>query len=389
MRRTDGAPDRSPIERVDVDAAWAAIRARDARMDGRFVYGVRTTGVACRPSCGSRLPRRENVQLFRDLEGAIRAGYRPCARCRGVAASLPSSIARAVAFLEAHLEEAVTLHELARAAGLSPHHLQRLFTRTLGVSPRVFQERRRLERFKARVREGDSVGGATYAAGFGSSRGLYESARTGLGMTPATYRRGGRGEVIRYAIAPCELGRVLVAATGRGVCAVQLGADDGSLVDALRAEFPLAAVEREDAALEAATRGVIARVAGEGPAVQLDLRGTAFQLRVWRALQEIPSGETRSYAEIAARVGKPAAVRAVARACAANRVAVLVPCHRVVRAGGELGGYRWGPERKARLLGSEREAAGRGGSRRTARGGPPPRRRQRASPGRPAARPSP
>lgn len=340
---------------VDERTAWAAIVARDARLDGRFVYAVRTTGVVCRPSCASRRPLRENVEFFPDVEAAVRAGYRSCARCGAAPIAPGGAVERAVGFLEAHLDERVTLGVLAAAVGLSPSHLQRAFTRALGLSPPAFLRQRRLERWKARVRGGASVGEATYAAGFGSSRALYEGARAGLGMTPAAYRRGGRGERIRYAIAATDLGRLLVAATERGVCAVELGEEDAALAAALGREFPGAYLVRDDGAVEAWTREVVAATSGAGAPLPLDLRGTAFQLRVWRALRDIPRGETRSYGEVAARIGRPTAARAVARACAANRVALLVPCHRVVRGTGDAGGYRWGAARKERLLAAEHE----------------------------------
>ena len=339
---------------IEPQRAWAAIEARDADMDGRFVYGVRTTRVACRPSCSSRRPLRANVEIFPTLDAAIGAGYRPCARCGGRPARLLPAIERAIAFIERHVAERVTLAEVARAAGASPHHLQRMFVRAVGASPRQFQERRRLDRFKKSVRGGASVGEATYAAGFGSSRGLYEAARAGLGMTPAAYRSGGPGEDVRYAIVSCDFGRLLVAATARGVCAVALGDSDDALVAGLRADFPSATVRADHGDLASSTRSILAATTGAGVALPLDLRGTAFQLRVWRALQRIPRGETRSYTEIAAAIGSPTSVRAVARACAANRVALLVPCHRVVPKSGAVGGYRWGAARKGRLLAAER-----------------------------------
>ena len=340
---------------IDQRTAWAAIVARDARLDGRFVYAVRTTGVVCRPSCASRRPLRENVEIFPDVQRAVRAGYRRCARCGAEPVAAGGAVERAVVFLEAHLEENVTLRDLGAAVGLSPAHLQRAFTRALGLSPRAFQQQRRLARWKARIRGGASVGEATYAAGYGSSRALYEGARAGLGMTPAAYRRGGRGEQIRYAVVPTDVGRLLVATTARGVCAVELGDDDAILAAELGREFPRAELIHDEGAAEAWTREIAAATAGAGAAVPLDLRGTAFQLRVWRALRDIPRGETRSYAEVAARIGCPTGARAVARACAANRVALLVPCHRVVRGTGDAGGYRWGAERKERLLAAERE----------------------------------
>lgn len=340
---------------LDEQRAWEAIVGRDARQDGRFVYGVRTTGVACRPSCPSRRPLRVNVELFETLDEALRAGYRACARCRAEPARENPALRRAIAHLDRHLDERVTLAALAREVGLSPHHLQRTFTRALGVSPRRYQERRRLEGFKRRLRQGEAVGAATYGAGFGSSRALYETARSGLGMTPARYRSGGQGESIRFAIVRSELGLVLVAATGRGICAVELGDDEAALARGLAREFPNAALERDERSLRSWAGQVVKALRGDGLArLPLDLRGTAFQLRVWRALRDIPRGETRSYQAIAAGMGRPGASRAVAQACAANRVALLVPCHRVVRADGSPGGYRWGPARKRRVLAAER-----------------------------------
>lgn len=344
------------------EAAWAAVLARDGAADGAFVYAVATTGVYCRPSCPSRRPRRENVTFFADAAAAERAGFRACARCgpSGAADRAGAAVRRAVVYLERHLDERVTLAALARRVGLSPFHLQRTFTRLVGLSPRAFQDARRLERFKVEVRAGAAVAEAGYAAGYGSSRGLHESARAGLGMTPSAYRRGGEGELIRFATAPAPLGRLLVARTARGACAVALGDADAALEAQLRAEFPRATLVRDPEPVAAWLAALARELAGGAPArVPLDLRGTAFQLRVWRALRAIPRGETRSYAEVAEAVGAPRAARAVARACATNRVAVLVPCHRVVRGGGEAGGYRWGAPRKRALLDAERTAASR------------------------------
>jgi AraC family transcriptional regulator of adaptative response/methylated-DNA-[protein]-cysteine methyltransferase len=341
---------------IDAGAAWTAVAERDARQDGRFVYAVRTTGVFCRPSCPARRPLRLNVEFFATPGEAAQAGYRPCARCRGGAAPAgEGAVERAVKFIEAHLDARVTLAALARHVGVSPFHLQRTFTRVVGASPRAFQEARRLARFKARVRRGADVGAATYEAGYGSSRALYESARARLGMTPAVYRRGAAGERIRYATAAWEHGLVLVAATERGVCAVQLGDDGAALERSLAAEFPRASLERDDEGMRRWVEGVLRSAGGDASAsLDLDLRGTAFQLRVWRALRKIPYGETRSYGAVAKAIGQPSATRAVARACATNRIALVVPCHRVVREGSEAGGYRWGAERKRRLLDLER-----------------------------------
>ena len=339
------------------ESLWSAVLARDAARDGSFVYAVRTTGVYCRPSCPSRRPRRENVAFFRSGAQAEQAGFRACRRCGHGAAGSASAeaVARAAAYLEVHLDGRVTLAALARHVGLSPFHLQRTFRRALGLSPRAFQDAKRLARFKARVRQGEAVGMATYEAGYGSSRGLYESARAGLGMTPATYRRGGAGETIRYTLVATELGRLLVATTGRGVCSVCVGADDARLEAELRAEFPSAAFSRDDEHVKPWVEAVLRHVRDAGATPPLDLRGTAFQLRVWQALREIPAGETRSYGDVARAIGMPRASRAVARACATNRLALVVPCHRVVRGDGAPGGYRWGPSVKRKLLDREAE----------------------------------
>jgi AraC family transcriptional regulator of adaptative response/methylated-DNA-[protein]-cysteine methyltransferase len=341
-------------------AAWRAVLDRDRSLDGSFVYAVRTTGVYCRPSCPSRRPLRENVSFFAAPADAERAGYRACARCGPSASGGAASraVELAAAFLEAHLDEQVTLRRLAAQVGQSPFHLQRTFRRLLGLSPRAFQAARRLQRFKAQVRGGEPVGLATYQAGFGSSRGLYESARAGLGMTPATYRRGGEGEHVRFGTLASPVGHLLVAGAARGVCAVYLGTDDSALERDLRAEFPRAHVERDDVGVRRWLRAVARQLQGGAPAdLPLDLRGTAFQLRVWQALRAIPFGQTRSYGAVAAAVGAPRAARAVASACASNRLALLVPCHRVVRGGGDPGGYRWGARRKRRLLEAERSRA--------------------------------
>jgi AraC family transcriptional regulator of adaptative response/methylated-DNA-[protein]-cysteine methyltransferase len=351
---TRAAPETAALP--EDEDAWKAVRDRDRARDGTFVYAVRTTGVFCRPSCPSRRPLRDNVTFFPTPADAERAGFRACARCgpTGPPAAAARAVERAAAWLEARLGERVTLAELARAVGVSPFHLQRTFRRMLGLSPRAFQEARRLDRFRRLVRGGESVGSATYGAGFGSSRGLYESARAGLGMTPAAYRRGGEREAIRFGTAATPLGRLLVARTARGVCAVSLGDGDPGLERALRAEFPRASLERDDGAMAGWLEAVATQAAGGPPAeLPLDLRGTAFQLRVWQALREIPRGQSRSYGALAASLGAPRGARAVARACATNRVALLVPCHRVVAGGGGLGGYRWGASRKARLLDGE------------------------------------
>lgn len=345
----------------DGDAAWAAVLGRDAAWDGRVVYAVASTGIYCRPSCPSRRPRRGNVSFFRAPAQAEAAGFRECRRCRPKE-ERPSQAARCVQrareYLDAHLDEAVTLERLGRAVAMSPTHLQRVFKRLLGLSPREYVAARRAERLKARLREGDTVSRATFEAGYGSGSRVYEEAAPRLGMTPAAYRRGGRGERIRFAVVDSALGRLLVAATERGVCAVTPGDADDALEAGLRREYPGAVVERADGEMDALVRAVVAHLeeGGADLSLPLDVRATAFQQQVWKALARIPRGETRSYAEVAAAIGRPGAARAVARACASNRVAGVIPCHRVVPADGGVGGYRWGTERKEALL--RREGAG-------------------------------
>ncbi len=347
----------------DAAQAWEAVTARDGRRDGAFVYAVSTTGVYCRPSCPSRRPLRENVSFLPTPAAAEAAGYRACLRCRpqDQAKPIDLAVARAREFLEAHPDETVTLPTLAREVGLSPHHLQRAFSRRVGVSPKRYSAALRADRLKTALRDGATVSRATFDAGYGASSRVYEAADAHLGMTPAAYRRGGRGELIRFATRPTSLGRVLVGATARGVCAVQLGETDTDLELGLAAEYPNAKRERVDldravdqADLREWLDAVVDHLDGApSRAVPTDVAGTPFQLRVWQALREIPYGETRSYTEVARSIGAPRAVRAVASACARNRVAVVIPCHRVVRENGGMGGYRWGPERKRQLLALE------------------------------------
>ena len=348
---------------LDPEAAWAAVLSRDSRSDGGFVYAVASTGVYCRPSCPSRRPDRRRVAFFSTPAAAEAAGYRACRRCRPASASSPGDerVERAVAFLDAHLDEPLTLARLGLEVGLSPAHLQRDFKRRIGLSPKEYVDARRAERLKERLKGGDTVTDATYEAGYGAPSRLYEQAPARLGMTPGTFRRGGRGATIHYTVAASPLGRLLVAATERGVCAVMLGDDDDALAADLRRDFPQAAIVRADAALAEPVSSTLRYLGGEMPALDLplDLAATTFQWRVWKALTEIPPGETRSYGEIAAAIGAPGAARAVGRACGSNRVALAVPCHRAVPAAGGPGGYRWGPERKRRLLALEREAAAR------------------------------
>ncbi len=343
---------------------WRATEARDAASDGAFVFAVASTGIYCRPSCPSRRPKRRNVAFYALPEAAERAGYRACFRCkpRETAAADPriEAVRQTCRYIEDGDESPPTLATLAEHVGLSPHHLQRTFKRYMGISPRQYADARRLERLKSSLKAGDQVTGALYEAGYGSSSRLYEKAPAQLGMTPATYRKGGAGARIGYTIVASPLGRLLVGATERGVSAVCLGTSDGALERILRDEFPAAEIARDDAALAGWVGDILAHLDGRRPHLDLpvDVRATAFQRAVWEALRTIPYGETRSYAEVAQAIGRPAAVRAVANACAANPVAVVVPCHRVVRADGAAGGYRWGPERKKTLLATERAAAG-------------------------------
>jgi AraC family transcriptional regulator of adaptative response/methylated-DNA-[protein]-cysteine methyltransferase len=363
LERTDTvglATATSVSDRIDAAEAWRAVAGRDRQYDGRFVYAVRSTGIYCRPSCPSRRPAAANVVFYDDPGGAERAGFRACKRCQprsqaGALGGATAAVRRAATFIDGHADERITLSRLAREAGLSPFHLQRVFRRELGVTPREYQQARRLERLRSQLRRGDTVSRASYDAGFGSPSRVYEQAAPHLGMTPAAYRHGGRGVQIRFAIVGSPLGRLLVAASPKGICAVSLGDSDAQLERRLRAELPRAEIERDDGSLAELTAKVLAHVRGEGSAhdLPLDVRGTAFQQQVWRALLAIPYGETRSYAQVASAIGQPKATRAVARACATNPVAVVIPCHRVVRSDGGLGGYAGGVERKERLLAIE------------------------------------
>jgi AraC family transcriptional regulator, regulatory protein of adaptative response / methylated-DNA-[protein]-cysteine methyltransferase len=356
---------------------WQAVEARDARADGTFVYAVESTGIYCRPSCPSRRPRRSHVAYFPAPADAERAGFRACRRCRPTeppaADPRAERVRRACALIADHDGERLTLEALAASVGGNPQHLQRTFVEILGISPREYADACRLARLKGALRSEGRVTDAVYEAGFGSSSRVYERAAGALGMTPGAYRRGGEGMAVRYATAPCSLGRVLVAATERGVSAVKLGASDAALVADLKREFPAASVAPADSALGQWLGAIVDYLEAGGPPsrpnspaasarqaggrtldLPLDVRATAFQWKVWRALRRIPPGHTASYAEIAKRIGQPSAARAVARACATNPVCLVIPCHRVVATGGGLGGYRWGVARKKALLEAER-----------------------------------
>jgi AraC family transcriptional regulator, regulatory protein of adaptative response / methylated-DNA-[protein]-cysteine methyltransferase len=341
------------------ETQWRQVMERDARQDGRFVFAVRTTGVYCRPSCPSRRPRRDSVEFFAGPQQAERAGYRACLRCK------PTEISaqvRAVTLARQLLDQAdgtLTLADLSKRVGVSPFHLQRLFKRATGLSPREYQSARRMQQVKHGLRKGDDVTTAIYDAGFGSPSRLYEKASQQLGMTPGVYRRAGAGMTIHYAIVTSPLGRLLVAATRRGLCAVRFGENATDLERELREEFRAAEILRDDNALRPYVEPLLSRLRGERITVDLplDVRATAFQKKVWDALREIPAGEIRSYSDVARTIGDPKAVRAVASACANNPVALAVPCHRVVRSDGELAGYRWGIDRKQKLLEQERRGS--------------------------------
>ncbi|MFW6202342.1 MAG: bifunctional DNA-binding transcriptional regulator/O6-methylguanine-DNA methyltransferase Ada [Gemmatimonadota bacterium] len=350
---------------IPAEEAWEVVMSRDRSWDGKLFYAVRTTGIYCRPSCPSRRPKRENVEFFATAERAERAGYRACHRCHPDSLSgTPTErrLRKAMEHLREHVDESVTLEQLGEAVGLSPTHLQRAFRDAVGLSPRAYQDAYRLELLKRGLRQGDDVGRAAWRAGYGSMRGAYESAANGIGMTPGQYKHGGRGVAIRYAVQESRFGHVIAAWTRKGVCAVLLGDSEEEVVAALEGEFPRAELRREQPQAAAGLRAVLDYLEGTHPGlvVPLDLQGSNFQLRVWRALQRIPIGEVRSYREVAEAIGAPRSARAVAAACGANRVALAVPCHRVVGSDGALRGYRWGTDRKRRLLEHERRLRGRG-----------------------------
>lgn len=343
----------------DDSTRWGAVLERNPAADGRFVYAVASTRVYCRPSCPSRRPHRRQVRFYPSSSAAEAAGYRACRRCHPREADPPATrrVKAAQSYLETHLQETITLERLGQAVGMSPYHLLRTFKRVTGTTPRKFVEARRMEQMKSSLKEGRSVTRAMFEAGYSSISRAYQQTSARMGMTPAEYRRGGKDVSIRYTIHHTDLGVLLVAATGKGLCDVALGDSPAPLEEALQREYPAAQVTRCDGELREWTRAVVERLAGTADApLPLDVPGTAFQRRVWDALLRIPRGSTRSYSEIARAVGQPSAARAVARACAGNRVAVVVPCHRVVREDGGLGGYRWGIERKRALLERERSS---------------------------------
>jgi len=341
------------------DPRWTAVVARDSGRDGEFVFAVSTTGVYCRPSCAARRPRRENVQFFAAPEAAERAGYRACLRCRpkAISGNVETDSVKAICrFIEQHLDEPVTLGRLAREFRQSSFHLQRRFKAVLGITPREYADSCRLRTLKRSLQAGDSVTRAMYDVGYGSSSRLYERTASQLGMTPDKYRRGAIAASIRYVCADSPLGRMLIAATDRGICSIQFAKKDGELIEGLKREFPFAVRKLDEGGLHSWVEALLRRMRGEdlNSLLPLDIRATAFQRRVWTYLQSIPCGATKSYSEVAKAIAKPRACRAVARACATNPVAVVIPCHRVVREDGSNGGYRWGIERKKALLAMER-----------------------------------
>ena len=343
---------------------WQAVLTRDRRFDGAFVYAVHSTGIYCRSSCPSRRPKREHVVFFADAGAATHAGFRPCHRChpeQKLPVDQQLELVRNVCqHIQASEDGPPTLVELGVHSGTSPAHLQRVFKRVLGVSPRQFADAYRQKRFKARLREGWGIVEAIYDAGYGSSSRLYEGVAGHLGMSPASYRRGGKGTRIAFSTVSCSLGRLMVAATVRGICAVKIGVSDSELESELGEEFSQAEVRRDDSSLAEWLGTLVDYLRGDLSNLDrpldlpLDVRATAFQRLVWEYLRSIPYGETRTYQEVAQGLGRSSSVRAVAGACAANPVALVVPCHRVLRRDGGLGGYRWGTERKSALLCRER-----------------------------------
>ncbi len=346
------------------DTYWRAVIEHDSRANGTFVYGVRSTGIYCKPSCPSRRPEREQVVFFTEPAAAEQAGFRACRRCQpreGAVDAQVELVRRACRYIEQHLDEPVRLERLGAELGLSKTYAQRLFKRVMGISPRQYAEALRLGQIKSWLKEGVSVTRTLYEVGYSSSSRLYERAPGQLGMTPTAYKRGGAGMLIEYTIVDSPLGRLLVAATERGICRIGLHDSDEVLESTLRYEYPAAEIRRDSERLHPWLEEVVSYLAGEQPHLDLplDIRATAFQWRVWEELRAIPVGQTSSYSAIARAIGQPQARRAVAQACKQNPVPLVIPCHRVVRENGDLGGYRWGVERKERLLEQERATTGR------------------------------
>lgn len=344
------------MEPVQEQLYWEAVQKRDTSMDGAFVYAVLSTGVFCRPGCPSRRPRRERVRFYSNPQLACQAGFHPCRRCKPLEskANVVEEICR---YIEEHLQEPLSLSALSEHVHVSPFHLQRKFKAELGISPREYAAACRMRSFKEQVKDGHSITDAIYHAGFGSNSRLYERAAAELGMNPAAYGRGGDAATIRYTTELSPLGVMLIAATDRGVCCIQFGDADDQLESELKREFPKADIVRDELLLHPYADEMLACLRGRKISfdLPLDIRATAFQRLVWNYLRTIPAGATRSYSAVAKAIGRPAATRAVAAACASNRIAVAIPCHRVVPVSGKSGGYRWGPKRKETLLAMEQE----------------------------------
>lgn len=352
-------PEPVSISLVSDDDRWRAVVRRDESADGQFFVGVKTTGIYCRPSCRSRQPLRKNVEFFRAAKDAVKAGYRPCKRCRpdeiDPRRNLDRMLIQACRLLEAG-EGGAQSDEVAAQLGLNRHYFQRFFKRRTGVTPQQYRRRALAERAKDELSKADSVTDAVYAAGYSSSSRFYEGAGRELGMSPREARGGANGRTVQYALRPCSLGRLLVAWTDRGVCDVQFGDSDAEVAATLAERLPGAALAEADVPRWVEDIAALAE-RPHNRRIPIDIQGTAFQERVWKELQRIPAGETRTYTEVARAIGAPTSARAVARACATNRIAVVIPCHRVLRTDGDLSGYRWGRERKASLL--RREAKSR------------------------------
>lgn len=350
---------------LNQEKCWKAVQSRDATKDGAFFYGVLTTGVYCRPSCSTaRQAKRGNMRFYENPQAAEADGLRPCKRCRPLEASASALAPRIEAlcrYIETHADETLTLETLSRQAHLSPYHLQRQFKAQAGVTPKQYQEACRMRSLRSDLRDGGAVTQAIYDAGFGSASRVYEKVASHLGMTPKQYRAGGKDVPISYAAAQTPFGCLLLGATDRGLCFVQFGDDEESLLAQLHSEYPNATLTAMQGEMKPVFQDwmqtLVMHLDGRQPSpdLPLDVHGTAFQIKVWRYLQKIPYGELQSYAEVARGIGQPKAVRAVASACASNRVALLIPCHRVIRGDGSLGGYRWGLERKRALIDRERE----------------------------------
>jgi AraC family transcriptional regulator of adaptative response/methylated-DNA-[protein]-cysteine methyltransferase len=351
---------------LDQDKCWESVRTRDSGQDESFLYGVLTTGVYCRPACPSRKPLRKNVRFYESPADAERDGFRPCLRCRPLAEAGPDPTAERIRgvcrYIEAQSDESLKLEDLARQASMSPSHFQRTFKAVVGLSPKQYLDATRLRKLKKGLKESEDVTQAVYQAGYGSSSRVYERAGTSLGMTPNQYRQGGRSITVTYATIETQLGLIMIGATDRGLCFLQFGDRRRGLLAMLEKEYPLARLKAMSKPyhpdFQKWVKALRDYLAARQPHfdLPLDIRATAFQIRVWNYLQSIPYGELQSYAEVASGIGNPNATRAVARACAMNRVALVIPCHRVIRGTGELGGYRWGLARKRTLI--DRERAG-------------------------------